>query len=393
MTLKTNLKRYFIKMRIIVFVIGIITLTSCSNVNKVKIKGTLSNCKDQILYFEEVDVYNVKTIDSLIIKNNGRFSFSVETKLPRFYQLRTSDKFISLLLEPGEKGIISGDISNLSQTLTIDGSEGSLIIQDLLNKSAGTRLKLDSISMIYDNTNDGLKKKNMEEEYLRIIEDHRKYLIGFILNNCTSLASIMALYQEIQPQTYLLNKTRDIQFYKIVRDSLKIRYPKSKHVIVLDKNTNKLIQEYKTNKILSSIKPGDFGLPEIALPDIKGDTIKLLSLKGNYVLLSFWASWNKQSIAENLNLKSVYNKYNKKGFKIYQVSFDKSIADWKKAINFDELPWISVNDSTFPNSKVALTYNVQNIPYNYLLDKDMENIIAKNIKSKELNNKLSDLFN
>ena len=30
---------------------------------------------------------------------------------------------------------------------------------------------------------------------------------------------------------------------------------------------------------------------EIALPTIKGDTIKLSSLKGKVVLLDFWASW------------------------------------------------------------------------------------------------------
>jgi hypothetical protein len=203
----------------------------------------------------------------------------------------------------------------------------------------------------------------------------------------------MALYQEIRPEIYLFNKTRDIQFYKIVRDSLKIRYPKSKHVIVLDNNTEKMLREYKSKKLLSLVKPGEYRLPEIALPDSKGDTVNLLSLKGKYVLLSFWASWNEESITENIKLKDIYNKYNKMGFEIYQVSFDKSIANWIKAINFDELPWLNVCDTAFPNSTAALKYNVQDIPYNYLLDKDMETIIAKNIKPIELNKKLSILLN
>jgi peroxiredoxin len=137
----------------------------------------------------------------------------------------------------------------------------------------------------------------------------------------------------------------------------------------------------------------NYVLPEIALPDIKGDTIKLTSLKGRYVLLSFWASWNEESVNANLELKKVYEKYHNKGFEIYQVSFDKSVNQWNRAIKFDELPWLNVNDSTFPQSVTARNYNVNNLPLNYLIDKNMETILGKNLSSDELNNKLSELFN
>ena len=158
-------------------------------------------------------------------------------------------------------------------------------------------------------------------------------------------------------------------------------------------NTKRLLQRYTGQKILSLAKAEDHILPEIALPDIKGDTIKLLSLKGKYVLLSFWASWDKASVNTNLKLKEVYEKYHRKGFEIYQVSFDKSVNQWNRAIRFDELPWLNVNDSTFPNSITALNYNVNNLPSNYLIDKNMETILGKNLNSDELNNKLSELFN
>jgi len=140
-------------------------------------------------------------------------------------------------------------------------------------------------------------------------------------------------------------------------------------------------------------KPENYVLPEISLPDIKGDTLSLVSLKGSYVLLSFWASWNKASIDANLKFKDVYKKYHKKGFEIYQVSFDKSVRQWQNAVGFDELPWISVNDSSFPNSVIARNYNVNELPWNYLIDKNMINIIGKNITANELNKKLSELFN
>ncbi len=380
-------------MRTVIFIFGLFAFVSCSNIKKVKIKGTLLNSKGQTMYFEEVDVYRVKLIDSLRLKNKGRFSFSAQTKIPQFYQLRSDNEIISLLLEPGESAVISGDLSNLGETLLIKGSTGSQLINELSHKLRITKSKLDSLATNYNSSSDETARKDLSAKYEKVIEDHRRYSINFILNNYSSLASIRALYQEIQPQSYLFNKTRDIQFYKIVRDSLRKRYPRSNHVSVLNKYTSKLIQDYHTQKILSYVKQEDYALPEIALPDIRGDTINLLSLKGKYVLLSFWASWNVESVNANIKLKDVYDRYKHKGFEIYQVSFDKSIAHWKRAINFDELPWLCVNDSTYPDSRVVTRYNVNTIPCNYLIDKDMETIIAKNINSNALNRKLSELLN
>ena len=381
-------------MKLIILVLGLFVLTSCTKTSKIRVKGVLSNCDNQTVYFEKVDVFKVKKIDSLMIKNNCRFFFSTTAKLPDFYQLRVSEsKIISLLLEPGEKALISADYNNLDNTLIIKGSKGSILLNELLKKLEITKLKLDSISNIYDNSINESEKENLVKEYKEIIEEHRKYSIAFILDNFSSLACITALYQEIRPQTSVFNRIRDIQFYKLVTDSLSKRYPRSNHVIVLKVNTNRLLHDYNSQKILSLASPENYILPEIALPDIKGDTIKLTALKGRYVLLSFWASWNEESVNANLRLKEIYEKYHNKGFEIYQVSFDKSVNQWNRAIKFDELPWISVNDSTFPQSITALNYNVNNLPSNYLIDKNMEAILGKNLSSDELNNKLSELYN
>ena len=394
MTSKEILKRHLNKIKIVIFILGLFTLTSCINTGSVKIKGTLKNCAARTIYFEKVDVFKVKTVDSLIMRNNGRFTFSASAKLPDFYQLRLSDnKIISLLIEPGEKAIISGDIYNLDKTLVIKGSKGSELLNELLKELETTKLKLDSISAVFINTTDESAKEDLKEKYKKILEQHRKYSIGFILDNYSSLACITALYQEIEPGRILFIKARDIQFFKIVTDSLIIKYPRSNHVAVLKVNTNRLLQGYNSQKILSLAGPENFILPDIALPDIKGDTLSLLSLKGSYVLLSFWASWNKESVNVNLRLKDVYEKYHKKGFEIYQVSFDKSVKQWHNAVRFDELPWINVNDSTFPNSLTARDYNVNDLPWNYLIDKNMVTIIGKNLTSNELNIKLSGLLN
>jgi thiol-disulfide isomerase/thioredoxin len=136
-------------------------------------------------------------------------------------------------------------------------------------------------------------------------------------------------------------------------------------------------------------------MPQTKLdPDLKnlsGKRVALSSIKGKYVLLAFWSAKSKDCITENLQLKEFYKLYNKKGFEIYQINLDESESDWKTAVQFDELPWISTREDDPLDPKNALLFNVKNLPANYLFDKE-GNIIASNLHGKSLQLKLEQLF-
>jgi len=300
---------------------------------------------------------------------------------------------IQLLIEPGERAVVRADCDDFQNSLEITGSEGSVLINEVVFALAKTKDKLDSVSSIYESTADLALQDSLINEYGKIMNDHRKYTINFILKHSSSLASFRALYQQYNDDFFVLNKLKDLQFYKIVTDSLVKRYPRVKQVIALKQNTQKLLAQYYSQKLLSFADAKDIGLPEIALPDSKGDTINLKSLKAKYILLSFWATWNSPSADYNLGLKDIYQKYHNKGFEIYQVSLDKSIETWNRSIIFDELKWINVIDTTFPYSQTAGVYNVQILPSNYLIDKDFSTIIAKNLLPAQLDAKLAELLN
>ena len=128
------------------------------------------------------------------------------------------------------------------------------------------------------------------------------------------------------------------------------------------------------------------------LKNIAGKRIALSSLKGKYVLLTFWSVRSKECIEENLKLKEFYRLYSKKGFEIYQINLDESETDWKSAVKFDELPWISTREDDPLNPKSAIIFNVKNLPANYLFDKAGK-IIASNLHGRSLQLKLEQLFN
>ena len=114
----------------------------------------------------------------------------------------------------------------------------------------------------------------------------------------------------------------------------------------------------------------------------------LKELDDKMILVSFWASWSKPSIQRNIQLMSLYNRYHKKGFEIYQVSLDQSREDWRKGVSFDQLPWINVSDLQGLNSRAAQVYNIQDIPTDYLIHQE-RGILAKNPDKQTLKRQLS----
>ncbi len=129
--------------------------------------------------------------------------------------------------------------------------------------------------------------------------------------------------------------------------------------------------------------------PEIKLPTPAGDTIALSSLKGNLVLIDFWATWCAPCAKEQPELAILYKKYKDasfskgKGFEIYGVSLDSKRTNWVDFINKHGLTWIQVSDLKFWSSPVAKLYNLQELPSNLLIDGNGI-ILSKNFHVEDL---------
>ena len=148
-------------------------------------------------------------------------------------------------------------------------------------------------------------------------------------------------------------------------------------------------EEYTARK---ATQPGAVA-PDFTLNDPEGKPVTLSSLRGQYVIVDFWASWCKPCRAGMPAMKELYKKYHKKGLEIIGVSDDTSHDAWKQAIAQDQTPWIHVVDE-FPienrPARVGLLYGVHYIPSYFLLDKEGK-VIGK-MEHEELEAKLAELL-
>lgn len=130
---------------------------------------------------------------------------------------------------------------------------------------------------------------------------------------------------------------------------------------------------------------------QIKLPNAKGDSLSLASLKGKVVLLDFWASWCGPCRASNRRLVKLYSKYKSKGFEIFAVSLDEDKADWLKAVKADKITWLQVNDNRGRDAQSGIDWNVMQIPTSYLIDKQGK-VVAMDLEGKELEKAIVELL-
>jgi peroxiredoxin len=384
-------KKLFIYLFIALIFIG------CKN-NIVRISGTVVNPSNETyIYLNELKSDELKPVDSVMVSTDGTFSFKREIKQPSFYLLKFNDKnFLTLLLEPGQKITLRTYNDSLNYPISLSGSKGTELLAEYNRTLYTTIKKLKGLNEIYSQ-NEGKPElpKVMEsldslaQIYLGEINTYTK---KYIDDNITSLVSLVALYQQVAPSVYVLNPVNDLKYFVKVDSSMFSLYPDYEPVKTLHDQVKEIIAKMKDESTANPAATLGTLAPEISLPTPAGDTVKLSSTRGSFVLLDFWASWCSPCRNENPNLLSVYNTYHRKGFQIYQVSLDKTKDAWMKGIQEDHLEkWIHVSDVKYWNSVVVPIYKIESIPCNYLLDRDGR-IIAANLRGEQLKTKLEEIL-
>ncbi len=366
-------------------VIFSLILVSCGSEDTSTIEGNAKAASGKTVYLERTEPLLIRRLDSTKVKSNGDFSFKVEIPSePYFLTLRTDSLYLGMLLvDKGEK--ISFRYAD--GQYEIEGSEGSTLLKELDNLMDKNDYSRDSIVQTLEPNNENLTEVN--HALVRLLTKHKQNSIRFIISHPKSFASIVAIYQEFSPGYPLFGRTEDSPYYQILIDSLQTKYMGSAYIENLKTDSKSLRNQAELqNRIENITSIQDF--PELSLPDKSGKEIKLSSLKGKTILLYFWSTTMEGNQLDNRELLNLYEKYQAKGLEIYQVSLDIDRTQWIKAIETQLLPWINVCDGRGAASPAALTYNVQDLPYDFIINKNGD-IVARNLFGEALEKKLAEL--
>jgi peroxiredoxin len=366
--------------------------SSCKKSNQFTINGKITHAEGKKITLEKLFVSSIKPVGETTIDKHGEFEFKGETGIPAYYLLKLDDKIITLLIDSLEHVVVEADAANLSREYNVEGSPGSVLVKELVMKLNVTEHKLDSLESLnklyLGNPDYETLKQKWSEEYNKIVQEQTDFSTNFVMQNPFSMASIYALYQQYRKDgSYVV---RDLQTMRTAASALNSIYPQSDHVKALYQNTVQLLKNEKSAKMHQFIQENGANSPDIVLPDQNGKEIALSSLRGKYVLVHFWAAADRGSRILNPVLVEAYKKYKRKGFEIYQVSIDNNRIEWVDAIDKDKLSWINVGDMK-GSVHATNVYNVKQIPFNYLLDKEGV-IIARNLQGPTLNKTLSQIL-
>ncbi|MDQ7050873.1 MAG: TlpA disulfide reductase family protein [Enterobacterales bacterium] len=107
--------------------------------------------------------------------------------------------------------------------------------------------------------------------------------------------------------------------------------------------------------------------PDFTLKSRDGKNVRLSDLRGQVVLLNFWASWCGPCRQEMPILDQLQTKYSQAGFSVLGVNLDAKSA---KAIKYLKDTPVNFTVLYDPQGKVSEQYGVQAMPSTVIIDRD-----------------------
>jgi len=303
------------------------------------ISGNLEGGEDMQVLLDRMIMNKSNVIEKTTIDDKGNFRMDlVEALDPGIYRIRAGAQRAFLHFAGTEKSVeINGKVEDLKgYTFDIKGSPSAKKMIGNMKKMVAGQIRGADLNSLIENEEDAIAAMHYSAS-------------GGLQPSVANLALM-----------------------KGVANRLKTQYPQSEYASIYGSAVQQAESEIARQQSQEKIKVGQ-PAPDIALPNPSGDVMKLSDLKGQVVLLDFWASWCGPCRRANPHVVESYNKYKDKGFTVYSVSLDRpgQSGRWTQAIEQDKLAWpYHVSDLKYWNSAPAGVYGVRGIPRTFLIDKN-----------------------
>lgn len=384
---------------IALLVLTILTVACQPQVDRFTVNGQISQADGKMLYLDHLALDKIEVIDSVKLDADGQFSFNPAAPMDcfDFYRLRLDGKVINLCIDSTETVTVTAKEPIMQTIYTVEGSENCSKLKELVMRQMDFKQDLRNLGINF--TGNDIKK--LEGQISEMVDVFKSELLtDFIMPGPGTPYAYYALFMSLNGQMVFNPQTdrQDAKCYAAVATQMDIKYPDALrtthlHNVALkgmsktSPSKNNSVSDEIIQKFESLIV--ETGLIEIELPDCDGKIRRLSDEKGKVVLLDFTAYKTNYSPNYNMLLRNLYNKYADQGFTIYQVSVDSDESYWHNAVR--NLPWVCVYDEESVNSSYLRSYNVQQIPTVFLIDRN-GSITDRPDNTSELDSKIAELL-
>ena len=347
---------------------SVFCLMSCQQ-QKFCVKGTVEGAEDSVLYFENVSLTGLQTLDSVKLSSDGSFSFSAERpEAPEFYILRIADQIINLSIDSTETVTVRAQWPGMSARYEVEGSESCTDIRELALMQQDLQRRAIALEQ-----NRSMTRQEVVDSLDRMLRAYKKDVTTrYIYQHPERASSYFALFQTLGQWLIFnpRNNRDDVKAFAAVATSWDTFHPgalrgENLHNIAIEGMNNTRLAAARQTQQLSDDVIVASGVLDLNLTDNHGQVRTLTELKGRVVMLDFHTFSLPDSPQRILMLRELYNKYHARGLEIYQVSLDADEHFWRQMTI--QLPWICVRDAS---GQSAAMYNVPTVPEFFLIDRD-----------------------
>jgi thiol-disulfide isomerase/thioredoxin len=357
-------------------------------VDNFEISGTINGGENVSVYLEALSQQG--TISVADARTDASGSFKMSGNIPGFglYQLRlgeSQDKIIPLTLVPDDKIKINADFATYELKPNLSGSKWASTMNDYM--AVFSKFHVGQQELM--NKRDSIPAEELTDLFTKLKTPIDSFSLVRMDKDPSNPFNIVLQGAAVPSMGFNDWDEKNLEVLKKVASAFEEKYPGSPVTTTMTNQVYQIEMEYNQHIANSS---GTRVAPEIALKNPDGVEMKLSTLRGQYVLIDFWASWCMPCRRENPNVVRLYNKYKNKGFTIFSVSLDKDAEAWKEAIEKDGLVWPNhVSDLLQWNSPLPQLYGFSGIPHTVLVN-PQGNIIGVGLRGASLEQKLEEIF-
>lgn len=361
--------------------------TAANGAINVWIKGNIAGGVNQPIVLEVAGEQGTLKLASGIVAQDGSFALQGNVKGLGMYQMRlgiAENKVIPLTLSPGDKVDLQASYDEFETKPVFSGTKWAASLTTYMSKFNDFALQQMELSKRTD-----LTQEQQVSAFLKMRKPLDRYACDQIMKDPSNPASLVLMTSLTPVMGYENWNAKYLEALKMVASSYAKTYKESPISASIKAQVDEIEAGMVAFKESSS---GTKSAPEINLTNPDGKMMKLSSLKGNIVLVDFWASWCRPCRAENPNVVRLYKQYKSKGFTVFSVSLDEDATAWKRAIEADGLIWPNhVSDLKGWQTPYTGIYGFNSIPYTVLLNRQGK-IIGVNLRGEKLEQKLKEIL-